>query len=241
MLKLKSDSIEFVICPSCGSSGYIEDYPALGKQVCAECGHESEKIRLKIIAEEMEISDTCPFCGKEGDADDTLFEEDDILVFKCKKCGKLDGYKFSDFPEFDCGFEGTYDSLSIEIAKKEGKHVHPASKYREFEKALRKRENDPIEKSKKQLDYLIYSISQELSAAGIDRKVINRANCKVCLFIERKGPQTNKKLRSLFPAALLSIPGHRVTERQLEKILGVTRKTIRKWKQILQKEPQKLS
>ena len=148
----------------------------------------------------------------------------------------MDGYKFTDFPEFDCGFEGTYDSFSIKIANQEGKYVHPASKCREFEKALRKRENDPIEKCKKQLVYLIYSISQELSAVGIDRKVINRANCKVCLFIERKGPQTNNKLRSLFPAALLSIPGHRVTERQLEKIFGVTRKTIRKWKEILQKE-----
>ena len=148
MLKLKSDPIEFVICPNCSSSGYIEDSPALGKQGCAECGHESEKIRLKIIDDEKEISDTCPFCGKEGEEDDTLYEDDDILVFKCKKCGKLDGYTFAFFPEFDGGFEGTYDSFSITIANQEGKYVHPVSKYREFEKALRKKEKAMLEKEK---------------------------------------------------------------------------------------------
>jgi len=230
---LNINSIEFVICPHCSFSGYIEDYPTLGEQVCAECGHESEKIRLKIIDDEKEISDTCPFCGKEGEEDDTFFEDDDILVFKCKKCGKLDGYEFSDFPEFDCGFEGTYDSFSIKIANQEGKYVHPASKCREFEKALRKRENDPIEKCKKHLDYLIYSQRYKLLNLGISREIIDVAICKTKNFINLNGTQSDKKLNCLFPAALLVVSENKLTERQLEKIFPVTRKTIRKWKEIL--------
>ncbi len=237
MLKLKSESIEFGICPHCGSTEYIENYPSLGKRVCTQCGHESEKITLKFIEKDEELFDTCYFCGTEGDEDDPFFEDDDILIFKCKKCGKLNGYNF---PELMYGFEHTHDSLSIKIAKNEGAFIHPASKYREFEKELRKREKDLVEKCKKQLDYLIYSVLPELSAAGIDPEVINRAKRKVQFFIKWVGgPQTNKKLRSLFPAVLLNIPGNKFTERQLEKIFGVTRKTIRNWKEILQKETQK--
>ena len=233
MLKLESDSIEFGICPNCSSTEYLENYPSPGERICTRFGHKSEKIRLKIIEKPKEILDTCPFCGSEGEEDDTLFEKDHVLVFKCKKCGKLDGYKFLVCLDLGYGFEGVHDSFSLEIAKNEGKSIHPASKCREFKEELRKRENDPIEKCKNQLHYLIKSKRQEILAAGINNETIRIATLKAQSFIEQKGPLTSKKLSCLFAAALLITPGNKLTERQLEKIFGVTRKTIRKWKEIL--------
>ena len=233
MLNLKSDSIEFVICSHCSSIEYIEDYPSPGNLLCTQCGHESEKIRLKIIEIQKEILDTCPFCGKGGEEDDTLFEKDDILVFKCKKCGKLDGYKFFDFSDGECGFEGEPNYLLMINAKNQKKHFHTAQKYQKFKKVLRKREKDPLEKCKKQLQYLIKSKRQEILVVGINNETIRIAKLKAQSFIERKGPLTSKKLSCLFAAALLITPGNKLTERQLEKIFGVTRKTIRKWKEIL--------
>lgn len=91
---MKTDLIEFGICPCCGSTEYIEDYPAKGKRVCIQCGHENVGIELKVVEKWEEILDNCPFCGNDGEEDDTLFEKDDLVIFKCKKCERLDGYKF---------------------------------------------------------------------------------------------------------------------------------------------------
>jgi len=236
---LKHDTVEFIICSNCSSREYIENYPAVGKQICTKCGHESEKINLKIIEDPNEILDECPFCGKEGEGDNTFFEDDEILIFKCKKCGKLDGYRFIDISDFDYDSDDMHDSFSIKIAKNEGKFIHSASKCKELEKALRKKENDPVEKCHKRLNYLTYSILQQLSAKDIDRKIINSALNEAHSFIERHGPQTDKKLKCLFSAALLCASENSFTERQLEKEFGVTRKTIRKWKEILQNELKK--
>ena len=86
------------------------------------------------------------------------------------------------------------------------------------------------------MNLLVQKKIQELNVIGISFETIRRAKWNVRSFIERKGTFTNKQLRSLFPAALLSLPENRVTERQLEKIFGITRKTIRKWKELLQKD-----
>ena len=115
------------------------------------------------------------------------------------------GYKFPNLSDLSYGFEGVHDSLLIKIAKNEGSYIHPASKCKEWEKELRKKENDPIEKCKKQLDYLIYGQHYKLYDLEISRKTIDAAMSKVNNFISRKGPQTNKKLSCLFPAALLTI------------------------------------
>jgi len=240
-------AVEFRICPNCGSTGYMEGYPVTGKRTCTKCGHENTKIKLKVIKTEREIMDQCPFCGKEGEEDDTLFENDDTVIFKCKKCGKLDGYiyVFLDFPEYpDEISDRSYATLSVEIAKQEGKFINPASKYQEFEKRLRKKEKSPIEKCKKQLRLLIYDENQEMKTAGLSYKTIGSARRKVYSFLESEGPLTNKQLKSIFPAALLLVQnsdpinfgrilGKKVTERQLEGIFGVTRKTIRKWRKRL--------
>jgi len=250
---MKTDPIEFGVCPNCGSTEYMEDYPVKGKRVCIQCGHENVEIELKIVETWQGILDNCPFCGKEGEEDDTLFEKYDIVIFRCKKCGKLDGYKF--FDSFGVGLEfddRSYDPLLVKITEQEGRRskkiVLPikASRLREFAKALRKREKPPLEKCKKQLSLLIYERSQEMKAAGISYETIGNARWKTQSFLKNEGPLTNKQLRSIFPAALYLVQnsdlichgkvlGKKVTERELERIFDVTRKTIRKWKRILQK------
>ncbi|MGA3288753.1 MAG: hypothetical protein ABSD42_00740 [Candidatus Bathyarchaeia archaeon] len=37
---MSEKSLEFKLCPSCGSTEYIENYPAPGVSICEECGHE---------------------------------------------------------------------------------------------------------------------------------------------------------------------------------------------------------
>lgn len=229
---MKNDQIEFVICPQCGSVDIIEDYPNPGKLLCTKCGHECEKIKL-----DNEFFDNCRFCGKERKEYDTFFEDDNVLIYQCKKCGKLSGCTTIGLSDFDCGFEGAPDSFSAKITKDEGSYIHPASKYGQWEKELRKKENDPIIKCKKQLDYLIHAQRYKLYSLGVSRELVNAAIRKAKNFIDRNGPQTNKRIDYLIPAALLNISENKLTERQLEKIFGVTRKTIRKWKHILQKEP----
>jgi transcription elongation factor Elf1 len=239
---MKTDSIEFRICPNCGSTDCIEDYPDKGKQICVKCGHKSVKIKLKVVETEREISDQCPFCGKEGEEDETLLETDNMIVFRCKKCGKLDGYKFPDVVEYDPEFGRVYDSLSVKIAKQEGKSIYSARRAKEFEKSLRKKEKDAVEKCKKRLNLLVHKKIREMNAAGISTETINSARRKVVDYLEGK-PVTHKQLTSLLAAAIYEAShedligvsgfkriGEKVSHRQLEKIFGVTRKTIRKWR-----------
>lgn len=243
--------MDFEICPKCGSIDLIEDYPVASKGICLKCGHESIRMKLKTIYEEQQILDNCPFCGKEGEEDDTLFEKDNILIFKCKKCGRLDGYRFVDFgdPYSDVPGEYSYAPFSVEIARQEGRFIYSAAKYQEFAKALRKKEKEmqPIEKCKQQLYFLINCKTCEMKEAGISSETINIVRWEVRGFLERKGPVTRKQLRSIFAAALSLIQrtdqilykrflGKKVADGQLEKIFNVTRKTIRKWRKTLKEK-----
>ena len=51
---MKENSVEFKFCPRCGSTDYLENYPALGTSTCGECGHEVISIALNVIHEEDE-------------------------------------------------------------------------------------------------------------------------------------------------------------------------------------------
>lgn len=230
MSKLKRDSIEFVICPNCSSTDCLENYPNQGEKLCTKCGHQSEKITLTVIQEDEEISD-CYFCGKQNNECEPFFEDADITIFKCKNCEKLNGYKILDSLDFGYIYDDAYDSLPVKKAKAKKHSIISTSKNKDIKKEFKKRKTDALEKCKNQLDYLICSLEQELSAENINHEITNSAKKKVVSYIELMGPQTNNKLRCLFVAALLT--KNIFTERQLEKIFGITRKTLRKWKNIL--------
>ena len=230
MSKLKSDFIDFVICPNCSSTDYLENYPNQGEKLCTKCGHQSEKITLTVIQEDEEISD-CYFCGKQINECEPFFEDDDITIFKCKNCEKLNGYRFLDSLNFGYIYDDAYGSLPVKKTKAKKYSTSSTSKNKDIKKEVKKRKTDPLEKCKNQLDNLICSMEQELSAENIYHEITNSAKMKVVSYMELMGPQTNNKLRCLFVAALLT--RNKFTERQLEKIFGITRKTLRKWKHIL--------
>ena len=63
-------------------------------------------------------------CGKEGEDGDTLLENEPVVVFKCKKCGTIDGYKIIEEPDDYSGndepYDGNYSYKTIKTAEKEG-------------------------------------------------------------------------------------------------------------------------
>jgi len=84
-----------------------------------------------------------------------------------------------------------------------------------------------------------------MNASGISTETINSARRKVICYLEGK-PVTHRQLTSLLVAAVYETSheeligvggfkrvGEKVSERQLEKIFEVTRKTMRKWRKRL--------
>ena len=180
---------EFTLCPHCGSTEYLENYPAPGISACTKCGHEVTKIPLKEMSEEEILKQNCPFCGKEGEEDDTLFDDYNIMVFKCKGCGKLDGYWVALQPSRTADGKPMikiYYPKAVSLDKIEGNSpVYSAERAKEIAKAIRKKENDPKEKSKKQFNMLIREKRQELKEIGIDSESIQSAIWEVTFFISK--------------------------------------------------------
>jgi len=90
---MKDNSIQLTLCPSCGSTYYLENYPVQGTSTCTDCGHGVTSVSLIEIQGEIEdVSSICTSCGKDNEAEDPIFEEDNKFVYKCAVCGKLEGY-----------------------------------------------------------------------------------------------------------------------------------------------------
>jgi transcription initiation factor TFIIIB Brf1 subunit/transcription initiation factor TFIIB len=239
---METQNEEFEICSNCGSRNFLKDYPSPGKEICGKCGHEITKIKLKNIETKQQIADQCPFCGKEGEPDDALFETTIIRIFKCKGCGKLDGYIcYNENGDLEPD-DNSYDPLSVKIARHEGEPILSATKAGEIEKALGEKEKNPVEKCKKQLNLIVRNKRREIEEVGISPETIERARNEVHMLLERRSPLTGRQLSTVFAASLslMQKTNHqkslekKATGVQLEKIFGVTRKTIRKWRQILQ-------
>ena len=177
------------------------------------------------------LDNCCPFCGKEGEEDDTLLEEvshrDYIIIFKCKRCGKLYGYKES-YVDSDDGnpldeTDNQHSLKTIITVQKEGRGVFSAAKCREIARALKK-----SKKREKSPSDLIDEKKSELKTAGVGSLIVAEANRQANSYIESKGPCTQKQLNSLLVGAILSaqdalirrgdVPEKEITERKLEKI-----------------------
>ena len=245
---MSDKSLELKLCPKCGSIEYLEDYPAPGTSICAFCSHEIVTITLRETAENFSMKHKCPFCGKEGNREDILYVANNITVYKCKGCEKLDGrWEVDQAGDSDEYFkDGLYGHKSVAIAEKEGSPIYPASKAKELAKALRATEKDPEEKRKKELAELIHEKRQKMQQIGVESQTIERAIREMSFFVEReegKGFLTKKQLESLFSGAVTlaqedlvrmgKFKGKRITERQMEEIFNTDRKTTRKWKKVL--------
>ena len=86
------------ICPNCGSTDFLPDYPAPGTGTCMECGKEIIKLELentpsKKTPEKCSSCNTVLDCIREE-------ENEDFAVFKCSRCGKISGYQKRHSAEF---------------------------------------------------------------------------------------------------------------------------------------------
>ena len=91
---------ELKLCPVCGSTEYMENYPTPDTAICEDCGHQITSIVLKEVSEEIEeqffAKRKCSSCEAEDPTEKPLFDDLSffrVVVYKCKACGKLNGYK----------------------------------------------------------------------------------------------------------------------------------------------------
>jgi hypothetical protein len=242
---MSDKSIELRICPKCGSTEYLENYPAPGTTICSICAHEIIKITLKETDANFSLKDNCPYCGKGSDESEIFYAEGLITVYKCKGCEKLDGY-LELAETFYCDEmrnDGDYSGKAAAIAEVEGSQIFSASKCQEFVKTLHEKEKDPQEICRKQFNALVSKKHQTMQMYGVESETIHRATRELTYFIESKGPFTGKQLQSLLSAAIdlsqddlirmRKFKGNKITKRQMERIFGIDNKTTQKWKNIL--------
>ena len=125
---MEDNSIQLILCPLCGSTDYLENYPVEGASTCTDCGHEVTSVSLNEIQGEIEdVSSICTSCGKDNEAEKPIFEKYNKYVYKCTLCGKLEGYlmippTFGDNERIN---DNDFDGLSVTIAKTEGQLIYP--------------------------------------------------------------------------------------------------------------------
>jgi hypothetical protein len=233
----KDNSTQFTFCPKCGSTDYLENYPAPGDSTCTECGHQATPLMLRAIQEELEgIPTACSSCGKEEEHSLPIFRASDKVVYKCKTCGKLYGYLLLPFVyTSEEGIdENQFDGKTLRQAKAEGKLVYP--------NRSNKKKLTPTSYLKDQINQK----KQQLTRMGADVQTINFATEKAINHLMHSQSYTDKQVKHIFPAMLIlaqnsllesgKLKGSRLNERQLEEIFRTNRKTTRKWKEILEKE-----
>ena len=115
---------------------------------------------LKELNEEIEggffVKRKCSSCGLQDSTEEPLFIDSSffrVVVYKCKACGKLDGYRilprtWADNEEVD---DGDFGGKAVVLAKTEGQFLFTASAAEEVAKALKQKERDQMKLCKKLL------------------------------------------------------------------------------------------
>jgi hypothetical protein len=246
---MMSRLIDFALCPVCLEEKHYIPY-SNGRKICAKCKNELIVVKLRLLDAKDEIPNNCPFCGKEREEDDTIYRKYRVVVFRCKKCGRFDGYKYNlEDDDWGYGFDLSdemYPRKTMKIAEKEGKPITSASAIKKIIKKINKKKKDPKLKCREQLNGLIKEKSKPLKSARVDPNIMETASQLAHYLIRTKGAYTAKQLKILYSAAILaaqeklmrngSITKKTTSERQLSEIFKVDRKTLRKWKRRLLNE-----
>jgi DNA-directed RNA polymerase subunit RPC12/RpoP len=193
-----------------------------------------------------DMQDNCERCGKEVEElywrDSSVY---DLTVLKCPQCKTIYAYLI-DYTKDD------YYPNEWENTEPMNDHSAPLDKTCIKVKGIKKRtlskkcaaafSKDVAEQEKRsqEIDELIQNKLAELYNAGLSLATINFARLETIRRINRA--KTNKKRTALLAATiyvkangtttdggLWAHKGEGITERQLECIFGVTRKTIRGW------------
>jgi len=233
--KNKDNLVQFTLCPRCGSKTYLENYPIQNISICTRCQHEVTTITLIEIKETPQGTPSiCTHCGKDGAEDNPFFEENHTIIYKCKACGKLDGYLLTtslfSMEEID---DNAYDGKTVQYAKVEGELYPKKPKH-----------NQPP--AIEYLTQLINSKKEAMAKMGVHPETINLATQKANNHLTQKQTYTDKQLKHIFPAAMIltqseleslgKFKGKKLNERELEELFEADRKTTRKWKEILKSD-----
>lgn len=179
----------------------------------------------------------------------------DLVVLKCEKCNLLHAFWIQPFT-----YDETFLTPAKEDEHRGGRRIEPSKwehvgkpqwgegrqpKFSEKTAKVYEREISQLEDRNKRLNSIIQGKLAEMHRAGLSVDTINSARNKVLNYLMNNSA-TSKQLTSLFAAAIYEASheelagvggfrriGERISERQLEQIFGVTRKTIRKWRKSL--------
>jgi hypothetical protein len=195
--------------------------------------------KIETTLREDDIQDNCERCGKELD---DLYSRNaldyDLVVLKCPQCKAIYAYLI------DCTKD---DDDWSDLDNSEPMNDHSAPRIKNPEKVLPKKcaavyskAISQQEDKTKELNKLIEYKLPELYRIGLSLATINLARSIVAR--EINAGSTTKHLTTLLAAAIYAKAngvttsgslwqhkGEGITERQLEEIFGVSRKTIRKW------------
>ena len=209
---------------------------------------DSVDMKIETLNPKDKIPVNCPKCNtplnkiycryedSEIDEDDDVF---DLKVFKCPECKKVYAYWIDNSfrnSRFDVETENSEPTGNQPLENKRTPAV-PKKCAQEYSKAI-----SALETKNKEMDRLIQEKLPELNKAGLSLETINYARNKVASYLKTKkvpSKSLNKVVAAAFyvtgnsvttdGGSLWKHQGEGISERQLEEIFGVTRKTIRKW------------
>lgn len=217
---------------------------------------EKVDMTIKTLSEEEEIPDNCPKCKHELTDVYSRPEEQlqcinafDLIVLKCQECNQL--YAFwvmSESPDDtfteEIKDEHVVEGRIIETGQmgRRNRSVFP----KKFIEAYKKETSNPNNVNER-LNQLVNTKLSALHKAGIGLDTINYARNKVISYLRNENPH-EKNLTTLLAAAIYVTAngvtthseswqhrGEGISERKLEEIFGVTRKTLRKWAKAMQR------
>jgi hypothetical protein len=142
--------------------------------------------------------------------------------------------------------EEKFNLKDVATAKTEGHSIYSGISSEKIVKALKEKEKDLVELRRKLFERISEEKVPKMLWLGVEPATIEEAIWKAENYLEHNGPLSEKQLECLFSAEIAVVQdelisegkfkGKKITERAMEEIFNVDRKTVRKWKGVL-KQP----
>jgi len=219
---------------------------------------ENADMKIETLHDYDNIPETCPKCNESLEEIYSRPEGNisyDLVVSECKKCKVCYAFLVEDATDDDTFLVPAKEDEHIGdrvVEPHDWKHVGKPQwgegKQPKFSKEIAKEYEKSPSKTQtisNKLDTIIQTKLPEMYKAGLSIETINSARNKVMKYL-RENSATSRQLVKLFAAAVydasneelagiggLKRIGEKVSERELEKIFQITRKTIREWRKRL--------
>ncbi|MGA2523708.1 MAG: hypothetical protein ABSF65_06090 [Candidatus Bathyarchaeia archaeon] len=199
---------------------------------------ETTHFKIEEVSKGSKTRENCEHCNEELEEiywrDDSVY---DLIVLECPKCKMIYAYLIELATDSLVSWESEGEPINDHSAPftKNLKKAFPKNCVSEYAKAISKEEH-----KNRELNKIINAKLPQLYKIGLSLATINLARSTVAS--EIKDNTTTKQLTVLIASAIYARAnnvnttggswqhkGEGATERQLEEIFGVSRKTIRKW------------